>query len=321
MDGSPAPRITTIGVHILDTHGAPVEYLPDGQNSLRIDQIKVTPAGTAGGTAVDLSILGAAVSTVGAIGADDAGGFLRALLQARGVDTDGLATVSGAQTSSSILLIRPNGDRPALHVTGVNALVVWDDLAVPVFTDIAAVHLGGLDALASLDRAETMRVMDQARAAGTVVSMDFLSSGSWLDPGLLELLPGVDIFMPNIEQATALVGPGTPEEIATRLLATGPGAVAVTLGDEGAIYMDAVQTLRHPAFVVDVVDTTGCGDAFCATFVLATVKGMTPEDALRLASAGAGLVASGLGSDGRLTSWDDLLEFAEGTPVVDTATR
>ena len=316
MNEATAPRIATIGVHILDTHGAPVEYLPDGQNSLRIDQIRITPAGTAGGTAVDLSILGASVSTFGAVGSDEAGTFLRTLLQSRGVDTGGLITLAGAQTSSSILLIRPNGDRPALHVSGVNALVVWDDLTMPDFSDIAAVHMGGLDALASLDQDEALRIMEQARAAGTVISMDFQSGGPWLRSGLLGLLPGVDIFMPNIEQATALVGPGTPEQIAARLLAAGPRAVAVTLGEEGAIYMDADQTLHHPAFDVDVVDTTGCGDGFCATFLLATIKGMRPDDALRLASAGAGLVAAGLGSDGHLRSWDDLVEFAEQTPVV-----
>jgi sugar/nucleoside kinase (ribokinase family) len=313
-----APRIAVIGAHILDTHGAPVEYLPEGQDSLRLDQIRVTPAGTAGGTAVDLAILGAQVSSVGAVGDDEAGTFLRTLLQRRGVDTSGLVTLSGAQTSSTILLIRPNGDRPALHVVGVHALVVWDDLEVPDFDDVAAVHMGGLDALASLGHERALQIMEQARSAGTLVSMDFQSGGAWLRPSLLELLAGVDIFMPNIEQATALVGPGAPEEIASRLLAAGAGAVALTLGEDGALYMDAHRTVHHPAFAVDVVDTTGCGDAFCATFVLATVKGMSPEEALRVASAGAGLAAGALGSDGRLTSWDDLMEFARSTPLAST---
>jgi len=56
-------------------------------------------------------------------------------------------------------------------------------------------------------------------------------------------------------------------------------------------------TRRVPAFSVDVVDTTGCGDAFSAGFVHATVIGRAPREAAVLGNAVAAFVAQGLGSD------------------------
>jgi sugar/nucleoside kinase (ribokinase family) len=310
------PRIATIGVHILDTLGAPVDHLPSGQSSLRLREIRVAPAGTAAGVAVDLAILGADVATFGAVGNDEIGAFLVNSLRNHGIDTSGVVQLDGVQTSASILLVRPNGDRPALHVRGANAVVTWDDLGPPNMSGFAGVHVGGLDAMAGLDRAGSLLLMKAARASGATVSLDFQSSAQWLEADLLELLPGADLFMPNLEQAIGLVGPGSPEEVSQRLLDHGPRAVVVTCGEHGAIYRDADRVVHQPAYAVEVVDTTGCGDSFCATFLLATARGLSVEESLRRASGAAALVASGLGSDGHLVGWDQLEEFVQSAPLL-----
>jgi sugar/nucleoside kinase (ribokinase family) len=303
-------RVATVGVHILDTLGTPVSYLPDGQNSLRIDQIRVTPGGTAAGVAVDLATLGASVSTVGAVGDDEAGEFLVAALARRGVDTTRIVRLGGVQTSASILLVRENGDRPALHVRGANAQVTWDDLDLSGLRDCAGFHFGGFDAMAALGVGRSAEMIRTARSGGAMVSMDFQSAARYLAPELLTLLPEVDVFLPNQEQAAGLVGADEPVEIVERLLARGAKSVVVTCGADGAVYGDGTQILRTPAYPVEVVDTTGCGDSFSSAFLLSTLKGYPPADALRLASAAAGLVATGLGSDAGLRSWAHLVEFA-----------
>lgn len=78
----------------------------------------MTVAGTAAGTAVDLAKLGIAVATIGVVGDDELGRWLRSKMASFGIDTDGLTTVSTRPTSATILPIRPNGERPALHVPG-----------------------------------------------------------------------------------------------------------------------------------------------------------------------------------------------------------
>ena len=117
----PLGQVTVLGAHILDVLGRPVEAIPPGQGSARLTEIRATAAGTAAGTGVDLAKLGADVLAVGAIGDDLLGDMVAAAMARHGVDTSGLARKTGVQTSATILPIRPNGERPALHVPGRDA--------------------------------------------------------------------------------------------------------------------------------------------------------------------------------------------------------
>ena len=110
--------MTVLGAHILDVLGRPVEEIPPGQGSVRLKEIRATAAGTAAGTGVDLAKLGARVRAVGALGDDLLGDIVIAAMARHGVDTAGLIRKKEAQTSATILPIRPNGERPAFHVPG-----------------------------------------------------------------------------------------------------------------------------------------------------------------------------------------------------------
>src|SRR6266571_1631687 len=79
-----------MGVHVLDVLVRPVEAIPEGQGGQLVDQIRVTAAGSAGGTAITLAKLGAGVSSAGAIGTDAVGDMLIHLLERDGVDTSHL---------------------------------------------------------------------------------------------------------------------------------------------------------------------------------------------------------------------------------------
>jgi sugar/nucleoside kinase (ribokinase family) len=82
----------------------------------------------------------------------------------------------------------------------------------------------------------------------------------------------------------------------------------IKLGREGALLagQDGVQTL--PAFNVPVMDTTSCGDAFCAGYVAALAQGWSTVESCRFAAATAALVAQGLGTLGALRSFNDTTE-------------
>lgn len=110
--------VAVVGPHIVDILGRPVTEIPAGQGSVVLDEIRITVAGTGGGAAVDLAKLGCAVSSFAAVGDDLLGRLMDSQLQAHGVDTTGLVWRRGEVTSATILPIRPNGERPALHVPG-----------------------------------------------------------------------------------------------------------------------------------------------------------------------------------------------------------
>lgn len=291
-------RALVVGVHVLDTHVRHVESIPEGSDGAIVDQIRMSPAGTAGGTAVVLAKLGADVRSVGAVGADPIGTLLRDLLRSSGVDVTGLVTKADVQTSASVLPVRPNGDRPAWHCIGANGAFTLDDLDLSLVGDADLVHLGGPEFLGGEAAATLLRA---AREAGATTSLDMLAPG---DPDMLEwvadALPYADFFLPNEEQLLGLAGmagDGDLEAAARVLLDRGVGCVAVTCGADGALVATSAGVERLPAYDVDVVDTTGCGDAFSAGFLVGVVGGRSPAQAAVLGNATAAQVVRGLGSD------------------------
>jgi sugar/nucleoside kinase (ribokinase family) len=106
-----------------------------------------------------------------------------------------------------------------------------------------------------------------------------------------------DYLLPNEDQVLGFTGADDLDDGCRRLLDAGVGLLAVTCGADGALVVNREGTQRVPAFAIDVVDTTGCGDAFSAGFVYATRIGRAPRDAAVLGNAVAALVAQGLGSD------------------------
>lgn len=310
---SDPPLFVTLGAHVCDVHAKYVEAIPEGQGGALIEEIRVSPAGAAGGTAVTLAKLGARVVTVGAAGRDDLGDVLVSMLRRLGVETDHVARKDGVQTSASVLPIRPNGDRPALHVIGANGSLTRDDVPWDVIEQADTLHLGGPEFLGELGA----EILEFCRRHGVRTSADVMADG-W--PELLDMiapaLEQVDWFLPNDDQALKLSGTDDVESAGHALIERGIGACAITCGAQGSMIVTPDGVERVPAFHIDVVDTTGCGDAFSAGFMRGLSLGRAPEDAARLGSASASLVAQGLGSDAGEFGLDEADRFAS-----ETATR
>jgi sugar/nucleoside kinase (ribokinase family) len=293
-----APRVLTVGIHILDVLGRPVDRLPPGQSSVTLEEIRLTAAGTAAGTAVDLAKLGAKVTTVGAIGDDAAGRLVLDLMRGHGVDVSRMVVLADRPTAVTILPIRPNGERPALHVRGAGSMMaedLGDEIAIEEFE---LLHLGGPDALGAFGRAPAAKLLERAKAAGLTTSLDLLRPGDVQSFEVLRpLLAQTDYFLPNIEQLLGMFGIYHDAEAASRILDLGVKAVAVSHGELGCAVFSQHEHFRLPAADVAVVDTTGCGDAFSAGFLRAVSSGAELEQAAWVATAAAALVAQGLGSD------------------------
>jgi sugar/nucleoside kinase (ribokinase family) len=302
-------NIAAVGVHILDVLGRPVESIPPGQGSARLAEIRATAAGTAAGTAVDLARLGAHVATFGAVGCDLLADIL--VLAMSGCDTSGLVRKAGAQTSATILPIRPDGSRPALHVPGASRHLTLSDLDLDAIAAADALLLGGPDALTGLSAADLVALVTAAKRGGALVLIDVLHPGSRRD--FERLSPAValaDWFCPNGDQLLALTGRDTLADAIGAVLALGTGGVAVTLGAEGCVLATTAGGTRPvPGLSVEVVDTTGCGDGFDAGFLTGLLLGCAPPDAAWLGIACGSLVATGLGSDAGIESLPQALAF------------
>jgi sugar/nucleoside kinase (ribokinase family) len=306
-------RAVCLGAHVLDVLVRPVEQVPEGQGGVLVEQIRMAPAGAAGGTAVTLAKLGADVHSAGGVGEDLLGETLVRMLEEHGVDCSALVRRPEVQTSASVLPIRENGDRPALHVIGANGGYSLDEVPWDLIESADTLHLGGPEFMPEV----APKVLEFCREHGVTTSADLLADG-W--PELLDMiapaLAHLDWFMPNDDQAMKLTGKDDVESASHALLERGVGGVAATCGAEGSLVVTADQTLRVPAFETEVVDTSGCGDSYVAGFLRGLSEGMGIEESARLGSACASLVAQGLGSDAGDFDLEGALEFGRtATPL------
>jgi sugar/nucleoside kinase (ribokinase family) len=307
--------VFSVGVHILDILGRPVSDIPLGQRSVLLEEIRATAAGTAAGPSVDLARLGVPVFSCGAVGDDALGDLLLMLLAKEGVDSRFVLRKPGQRTSATILPIRPNGERPALHAPGATQLLEPGDLTADIFDAAAGgarpvLHIGGPDALGPWAGRPLQALARAAKELGFLVTLDVLRVGDAATFELLKpLLAVCDWFMPNEDQLRLFTGePDLGRAMATAR-AAGAAGVAVTRGADGCSLDWGDGVIDVPAIEVPVIDTTGCGDAFDAGFITALLHGCDYEQAAWLAVTCGSLVATGLGSDAGLTSLETALDL------------
>lgn len=239
-------KAIAMGVHVADVLARPVEAIPEGQGGALVEEIRITAAGSAGGTALTLAKLGADVASAGAIGRDAIGDVLLSLLEAGGVDASLLVRRDDVQTSASVLPIRLNGDRPALHVVGANATYGPDDAPWDAIAAATHLHLGAPEFMGGEAAAQ---ILAFAREHGVTTSADILAPGEqaaqildWIAPAFEHL----DYLLPNDEQVLALSGADDLEAGARLLLERGIGCVAATAGPDGAVVVSADGVERVP---------------------------------------------------------------------------
>jgi sugar/nucleoside kinase (ribokinase family) len=295
-----------VGFYTLDILGRPVDAIPPGGGVAFVDEIRLVVSGTAGATAVDLAKLGLRTLAVGAVGDDEKGDFVLDKLARHGVDTSAMQRIANVPTSTTIMNVRANGERPALHMRGAADHFDLAEPYDPRILDARFVHLGGTGFMRRFDGPSSLRFLQAARKAGCTITFDLIAPEEGALALVRPLLPFVDYVMPSIEEAAALSGRSDPVEAARFFLDAGVQVAAVTMGGEGSVVAAADgQVLRIPAFDVPVVDTTGCGDSYVAGMIAACWRGFDLETAARFATAASALVATGLGSDAGIRSFED----------------
>jgi ribokinase len=220
---------------------------------------------------------------VGRVGDDSQGRAAAEELAAGGVDAR-LAVDAERATGTCIVLVAPGGERSMLPDAGANDALQSGDLPDELLEPGGHLHVVGYALLREGSRGAARTAIARAKAAAMTVSVD-PSSAALLSPEFLDLAEGVDLLLPNADEAFALTGQTDPERAARRLAKRFP-EVVVKLGAEGTLWTDGVGEARAPAMeTTGVLDTTGAGDAFAAGLLAARTGGAGPPEALRAACA------------------------------------
>ncbi|MCB1502910.1 MAG: sugar kinase [Bauldia sp.] len=308
---------TFVGLTILDIAGRPVEAIPEGGNVAFIEEIRMNPAGTAAGAVMNAAKLGISTATVACVGKDSMGDFIIDEYRRMGIDCSMMQRSDTMRTSATILTIRPNGDRPALHSRGAS-----DDLLVTpdqfdAVCDARFLHHGGTGLLNAMDAGPSAALLAHAKAKGLTTSFDLIAPDNNTMGLLTDLLPNVDYFMPSMEEAAFLSGKTEPAAIAETFLAMGAGACVFKWGAKGSYVHTGDEQFRVPGFRIEVSDTTGCGDSYCGGFVAGLAYGRDLRAACELGTATSALVATALGSDAGVVDLAQVEAFASSTPRLD----
>lgn len=308
--------VSCIGFCVLDILGRPVTRIPEGGRADFIEQIRMTVAGTAAATAVDCAILGLKTQMVTTVGEDEMGDFLVAKMGKFGVDCGMVGRDATEQTSATILPVRPNGERPALHVPGTAATFTLPEADLHAALDARIVHVGGTGLLKAFDGAPTIRTLQRAKELGRVTTFDLIQANPETFALVEPCLPYIDYFVPSIEEASEMAHASDPAAVARFYKERGVKNALLTMGGNGVyVSPETGDDFSLPAFAIDVVDTTGCGDSFTAGIIAGLHHGWDLKTSARFASAVAARVAMGLGSDGKLVSFDDAYQAMETLPT------
>lgn len=308
------PEVTCVGVLVADVIVRPVDVWPERGRLLLVEGIEVHSGGLAHTTGVTLATLGVPTAVVGRVGADLLGTFLIDVLRTHRVETH-VRREEHASTSVTVVVVASSGERSFLHLPGANAHLVPQDVPDALLARSRIIHLGGYFVLPAMDGPPAAALLRRAKTAGCRTSLDLAwdAHGRWMST-LAPCLPHLDLLFGNRDELAHVTGLDDPAGIAAHLRDLGIGIVAVKLGEEGA-YVDAGGWRgRVPAFSVEVVDTTGAGDAFCGGFLAGYLAGWDLERTTRFANAVGAMCVTAIGGSTGIGSMAEVLRFLEITP-------
>jgi sugar/nucleoside kinase (ribokinase family) len=243
-------------------------------------QIDVRAGGSGANQAAWLAGLGIQVEFIGRVGDDPFGRSNTDDLSKRGVELY-VALDTAHSTGTVLVLVDHDGERTMLTDRGASRHML--DVPEHLFAPGKHFHLSGYVLLDEPSRPAALHALHLARRAGMSISVDPVAGTLIEEAGAERFLAwthGVDLCVPNLDEARALVGDGQPEEVVARLC-THYREVALKLGADGALWQRRGEPALHlPALEVAVVDTTGAGDAFCAGFLSQWLRAAAPHDAL-----------------------------------------
>ena len=299
----------SVGVTTLDIVCYPVSSIPPGEETEVIEKIHLCAAGTAAAPAVIAARMGLDSTLIGAIADDDIGHMIRFKLEREGVDISLLELRTDLPSAATVLPINREGGRPNWHMPGAFLMLEIDQQARDRIVSADHLHWGGIGLLFNLDGPVAADILAEAKAAGATITADLISPGPQTADAVKAVAPHLDYFMPSIDEALAISGEDNVAAAAAFFCELGAGGCLIKCGGDGA-YLATAAGLRKqiPAVRdVDVIDTSGCGDAFCAGFNVALSRGMEAEQAAYFAAATAAQVAAAFGSDGGVRDYQSTL--------------
>lgn len=250
------------------------------------------------------ALLGASVVLLGRVGDDGFGGTLVRALEEKGVETALIEESPGSSTGTAFITVTDDGENAITVAPGANRRLTPEDV------DAARGAIGEAAVLVAqmeVPRETVARAVEVAGEVGTRVVLN-LAPPFEIPRTVLE---GLDVLVVNEHEAAFLLGEGVEGvegalAAAQRLVLLGPASAVVTVGADGAVFAGGEEAGHVPAPGVEVVDTTGAGDAFVGALAVRISRGDTLEEAAAYAARAGAAAVTREGAQGALPTPDVL---------------
>lgn len=248
---------------------------------------------------VALARWGISCTFSGVAGNDAFGDTIKKSLDTEGVDTTGLIIREGAESQFAFVIAEPEKGRRT---------ILWRRPTGPPISaeEINFELLRGSEILLTdgLFKGASIAACRAAKKAGVQVIVD---AGTLRD-GMIEIAEYSDCFIASEAFAGAFLGANRPVEACLKLAELGPFLVGVTLGARGYVAVCDGKIIQKPAYGVEAIDTTGCGDVFHAGFVYGRLNGWEIDKCLDFAAWSAARVSLKIGGRSGIPSLKQIRE-------------
>ena len=275
-----------------------VERRPEPGETVTNAQLSKGNGGKGANQAAAAALLGADVTILGRVGDDGFGEPLVEALADKGVDTSLIEAATDSSTGTAFITITPDGENAITVAPGANRSLTVEDV------DDASDSIGDARVLVvqmEVPPEVVLRAVEVATQQGTRALVN-LAPPTEVPRELLEEL---DPLVVNEHEAAFLLGEKVEGlegalSAAQELLALGPGSAVVTLGEDGAVFSDGESKEHLTSPEVEVVDTTGAGDAFVGALAAKLAQEASLEDAVTYAVRAGAAAVTKEGAQGAL---------------------
>ena len=279
-------QVGCAGILVEDTFCGPIRELPPEGALLALDALPVKAGGCAANVAIDLAKQGISVDVAGCLGNDASAKVLVSCFEQHRVGCKGLAYTDKFPTSKTVILLIKGQDRRYLHVFGANKAFTVGHIDRDWVASLKVFYLGGLFAMPAIRTGELANLLKFCRSKKVVTVVDVVVPNHM--KGMKELgplLPFIDWFVPNDDEAKLFTGKTDPHAQLRTFLDRGTTNVVITLGQDGALAGRGKDTWRSSVYPIKAIDPSGSGDAFTAGVIASIVRGFDMPQTLRFASA------------------------------------
>lgn len=294
--------VASIGTLAVD-YFALLSKIPGVDDKFMARGYEIHPGGVAGNVITQISRLGLKAGWMGKIGDDEAGKILLEEFQKDGIDTSHVEIIRNEHSMFTWIQVDKNGDKAVTMFPNILNSFTAEEVEKRHSSLIRSAKILQAEACL-LPLKPALRAMEIAKANGVRIVFDldvspyhFIhKSGMATEDEMNRAIELADVFIPCKAAAIELIGSDDIINKAGKLLDYGPSIISITMGDSGCIVFSKDEFYTIPSYKIDVVDTTGAGDAFHGGFIYGLINDMSIEECGRFGNACGALCCTRIGA-------------------------